>query len=120
MVYTQHKGLPKTEDWWGRVKMSNLRAWVLVEDSEHGHLSSYGLSRARWCPQKHISISVIQCVEDLSLDGVEMSELVQAFILPVSQSCHWQWLQVQQLCEGNIIWTLEDTFGGGRQTNKKN
>lgn len=42
---------------------------------------------------------MVQCVKDLSLDGVEVSELVQTLKLTVAQSCHWQWLQVQQLCE---------------------
>ena len=76
---------------------SNLRGGRLVEDSEHGHLCCDGLSRACWRPQQDVGVGVIQRVEDLRLDGVEVSELVQALILPVTQSCHWQRLQVQQL-----------------------
>lgn len=76
---------------------SNLRGWILVEDPEHGHLCGDGFSRARWRPQQDVSVGVIQRVEDLSLDGVEVSELVQALILAVTQRCHRQRLQVQQL-----------------------
>lgn len=40
---------------------------------------------------------MVKRVENLSLDGVEVSKLVEALILPVPQGCHWQRLQVEQL-----------------------
>lgn len=81
--------------------MTNLRGRILAEDPEHSHLRCNGFTRACWGPQQDVCVGVIQRVKDLSLDGVEVSELVQALKLAVTQSCHWQWLQVQQLCKGN-------------------
>lgn len=67
---------------------------ILVEDPEHGHLCCDGFSRARRRSQQHVGVGVVQCVEDLGLDGVEVSELVKALVLSVTQSSHWQRLEV--------------------------
>lgn len=76
---------------------SNLRGWILVEDPEHGQLSCNGFSRACWRPQQDVGVGVVQSVEDLRLDWIEVSELVQALKLSVPQSRHRQRLQVQKL-----------------------
>lgn len=76
---------------------TNLWVGILVEDPKHGHLCCNGFTRACWGPQQDVGVGVIECVKDLSLDGVEVSKFVQALKLTVTQSCHWQWLQVQQL-----------------------
>lgn len=76
---------------------TNLRGRILVEDPEHGHLRCNSFTGACRGPQQDVGVGVIQRVEDLSLDGVEVSELVQTLVLPITKSCHWQRLQVQQL-----------------------
>lgn len=76
---------------------SHLSGRILVEDPEHGHLCCYGFSRASRCSQKDIGVGVIEGVKDLSLDGVEVSELVETLILRVAKRRHRQWLQVQKL-----------------------
>ena len=38
--------------------------------------------------KQNIFLRVIECVEDLSLDGVEVSELVQLLVLGVPQRAH--------------------------------
>lgn len=88
---------------------TNLRGRILVEDPEHGHLRCNSFTGACRGPQQDVGVGVIQRVEDLSLDGVEVSELVQTLVLPITKSCHWQRLQVQQL------WNKE---GHGRRWNK--
>lgn len=83
-----------------RWRLTNLGGWIFVEDAKHGYLRGNGFSRACWGPEQYIGVCMIQHVENLSLDGVEMSELEQTLILRVPKSCHWQWLEVQQLWEG--------------------
>ena len=45
--------------------------------------------------QKDIIIGVVECVENLSLDGVEVIESVEAFKLGVVQGGHGKRLQIQ-------------------------
>lgn len=74
---------------------THLGVRVLVEDPEHGHFSCDGLPRARGRPQQDVGVGVVECVEDLCLDGVEVGERVEALKVGLTQRTDWKRLQVQ-------------------------
>lgn len=77
--------------------MTNLGCGIHVEHPEHSYLSCNGFTGASGGPQKDVCVSVVERMEDLGLDGIKMSELVEALKLMVAQGSHRQRLQVQQL-----------------------
>ncbi len=78
--------------------ITHLGVWIFPEHPKDGYLCCHSLARACGRPQQHITVCVKQGVEDLSLNGVEVGELVQRFQPRIIQRCHWQRLKVQQLC----------------------
>lgn len=76
---------------------SDLGGRVHVEDPEDGHLCSDGFSGAGGSPQQDVGVRVVECVEDLRLNGIKVRELVETLVLPVSQRGHRQRLKVQEL-----------------------
>lgn len=79
------------------MSLTNLGGGIYVEHPEHCYLSCNGFSGASGGPQKDVRVSVVERMEDLGLDGIKVSELVQALKLMVAQGRHRQRLQVQQL-----------------------
>lgn len=71
---------------------TDLSRRVLVENSEDSHFCCDGFSRAGWCSEQHVGVSMVERVEDLRLNGIVMGKLIQTLILPVAQRCHGQWL----------------------------
>lgn len=80
---------------------------------EYGKFRSYRLPTASWCSQQHIVVRVVECVEHLSLHGVEVGELVQLLVAGVIEGrdrervkvkkirVWWVDLRQDQVFEGN-------------------
>lgn len=63
------KGIHSTGD-------TDLSSRILVKNSEDSHLCCDGFSRSGRRSEQHVGVSVVQCVEDLCLNGIVMGELV--------------------------------------------
>lgn len=78
---------------------SYLGSRILAKQAEYGQLSRHSLATACWRAQQYIVIGVVDCVEDLCLNRVEVSEVrVECLQLWIIHGCFGQRLQVQQIC----------------------
>jgi len=78
-------------------KWAHFCVWIFSENAKYSQFSCNCLSGASRCTEQHITVSVIKRMEDLCLDRIEVSEVVQWLQAAVIQGRDWQWLQIKQL-----------------------
>ena len=76
--------------------VNHLAVRLFPEHPEHCNFCSNGFSRAGGGTQEHIVVTVVQGVEQLGLDGVEVSEGIQHLKPRVFEGRHRKGVQVQQ------------------------
>ncbi len=57
-----------------------------VEDPEDCEFSGNGFAGSSGCSEQHVDVLMVECVEDLRLDGVEVGEAVERLIARGVQS----------------------------------
>ncbi len=78
-----------------------LRPYLLlrggVEDPEDGEFSGDGFTGSSGCSEEDVDVLMVECVEDLRLDGVEVGESVECLVARIVQRRDGQRLQGEEV-----------------------
>ncbi len=68
-----------------------------IEDPEDGEFSGDGFARSGGCSEQHVDVLMVECVEDLRLDGVEVGESVERLVARIVQRRDGQRFQGEEV-----------------------